>query len=62
MIEEPKPCSVCLAPPRRVGLLLGDDECLNCYATKRSGNVVFHYSLIRITEEKQRTADILRDR
>lgn len=51
-------CKTCLADNGRAGTLI-DDECVNCYHTRHSGDIVVFSYLRRTDEELQRTFNII---
>lgn len=51
-------CKTCNAKNGRAGLLI-NDECENCYDTRKTGEIVIHVNLPRTNEEIQRTMNIL---
>ena len=51
-------CKTCGAKDGRAGLLI-NDECKNCYDTRRTGEAVLHSNLLRYPEEVEKTFNIL---
>lgn len=59
-------CETCGANDSRCGTTIsppgGPTECLNCYHTRQSGQVVIHTELYRTNEQIQHTCAILDER
>jgi hypothetical protein len=53
-------CKTCGANNGRAGMLI-NDECLNCYDTRTTGEITIHSSLTRTPEEIENTMGILYD-
>lgn len=51
-------CKTCGAKDGRAGLLI-NDECSNCYDTRKTGAIVLHANLIRTKEEIEKTLAIM---
>lgn len=51
-------CKTCKAKDSKAGMLI-NDECLNCYHTRRDKKITLHTHLSRTEEEIEKTFSIL---
>lgn len=51
-------CKTCDAKDGRAGLLI-NDECVNCYQTRKQGKLVLHSHLNRTDKEVSKMGEIL---
>lgn len=53
-------CKTCGASDGRAGNLI-NGECMNCYETRKTGNVCIYINLKRTDDEIQRTMEIVNE-